>query len=320
MTRANRKPIALEDIAANTLRGDVRDFLLQWIRNLPKAWPQLGEAEQKNVAAAADKQAEALVRHVTNLVGSQGFRSFEVSVGDFQKKGNRLEAKFATPYSRENLIEMAEAGEAGPIMLALVSRDVFEGERAPAKVMKDQPDLMDGEGENAGEQADASGEQQEQVAAAVGEGNAVDPATGEVIEVQPEEGQRQGERLQLTYDAAGEGGPIIEHDDAGDSLAAAEQREALGLGGTGALTQAELDALTPEQKQNVERLEGIQALKPGQAEPINGGGEAGEGVGDGFDGQGHAATPGDAPKRRGRKTTEQRVADNARAVDAGRML
>ncbi len=99
--------------------------------------------------------------------------------------------------------------------------------------------------------------------------------------------------------------------DAGDGLAAAAQREALGLGGIGALSQAELDALTPEQRQNVERLEGIQALKPGQAEPI-----ATAEDGDG----GTVAIPSDAPKRRGRKTTEQRVADNARAVDAGRML
>ena len=318
MTKTSRKqPIALEDIAATTLRGDVRDFLLGWFRNAPKSWPQMSEAEQKNFAAAADKQAEALVRTVTNLVGSQGYRAFEVSVGDFQKKGSRLEAKILATYSRDNLIEMAEAGEAGPILLSLVSMETFQRERAPAKVMADQPDLMDGEGDYA-EEAGASGEQQEQVATAVGEGNAVDPVTGEVIEVQPEDGQRQGERLQLAYDRDGDGGPIIEHEEVGDGLAAAAQREALGLGGTGALTQAELDALTPEQRQNVERLEGIQALKPGQTEPLDGEGEA-----DGDEepeGEGRAAVPSDGPKRRRRRTAEQRTADNAQAAEAGRML
>ena len=316
MRRANpdKKPIALEDIAAGTLRGDVRDFLLGWFRNAPKPWPQMTEAEQKNFVAATDKQAEALVRTVTSLVGSQGYRAFEVSVGDFQKKGNRLEAKILATYSRDNLIEMAEAGEAGPIVLSLVSMETFQRERAPAKVMVDQPDLMDEEGDDGAEQADARGEQQDQVAAATAGGDAVDPATGEVIEVQPEENQRQGEQRLLTYERLDdEAGLVVEHDDAGDGLAAAAQRAALGP-----LTQAELDALSPEQRQNADRLEGIQALKPGQAEPLGGNGD-GRG-GEKPDGEGHAATPSDGPKRRNRRTAEQRTADNARAAEAGRML
>ena len=124
-------------------------------------------------------------------------------------------------------------------------------------------------------------------------------------------------------DADGDGAPPTENGArapqvAGDDLAAAAQREAL-VGGTGALTQAELDAMTPEQRQNVDRLDGIQALKPGQAEPL---GKDGDGQGsDEPDSEGQAATPGDAPKRRGRRrTVDQRVADNARAAEAGRML
>ena len=291
-TAAKKKPIAIEDIAATTLRGDGRDFLMGWFRNTPKPWPQMSQAEQANFASAADKQAETLVRAVTNLIGAQGFRSFEVSVGDFQKKGNRLEAKIAAPYSRDNLIEMAEAGESGPIVLSLVSLETYQGERAPAKVMPDQPDLIV-EGEDDGEQAsDASAANAPMADADLAAGQTVDPETGEIINVAPEDGQRQGEQRLLTYGGERSGQSAEQGEGAGAELAAGHQGEAL--------SQAELDALSPEQRANAERLQGVKTLKPGEAEPIQEGG---------------------APKkRRGRRPTEQRTADNAKAAEAGRML
>lgn len=296
---SKKTPPAIEDIAAATLRGDVRDFLMGWFRNTPKPWPQMSEAEQKNFASAADRQAETLVRAVTNLVGSQGFRSFAVSVGDFQKKANRLEAKISAPYSRENLIEMAEAGEAGPIVLSMVSLEQFEGERAPAKVMPDQPDLIDDEGDGAQqEQQAASGETQEADLAA---GETFDPETGEIITVEPEDGQRQGERRLLTYEGSGTERGDVEQPDLsggpGDDLAARYQ--------AGALTGAELAAMTPEQRESAELLQGMRQHDASHAERIDG---------DESDGAE------EAPKRRRRRTAEQRTADNARAAETGRMI
>ena len=94
---------------------------------------------------------------------------------------------------------------------------------------------------------------------------------------------------------------------AGDDLAAGHQ--AAALGDTGAQ-----DALTPEQRANVDRLEGIQQLQPGDGEPIEDG-DAGEDAG-----QEQTASGLRKPKRRGRRSAEQRTADNARAADAGRMI
>ena len=277
--RADRPPLAIEDIAAATLTGDVRDFMMQWARNLPKPWAKMSEREQHDFVNAAGRQAESLVRKVTGLVGSQAFRNFEVSVGDFSKKGNRIEAKISAPYSRENIVEMAEAGEAGPIVLSLVSAEQFRGERAPASVMPDQPDLMDDDEAGADEpdapqESDGGATAEPELVDAAAEKQDVplhDPETGEIIEVSPEENQRQGEQKLLTYEQPG------------DELATAHQDDAL--------SQAEVEALSPDQRANYEKLSGIKPVAPAADQ--------------------QASDDADKPKRRGRKTAEQRTADNA---------
>ncbi len=85
----------------------------------------------------------------------------------------------------------------------------------------------------------------------------------------------------------------------GDDLAAAHQADAIG--GSESLSEDKIEALSPEQRQNVERLQGIAATDVDEGERID---EAEEGGG---------ATVA-KPKRRGRRSVEQRVADNTAAV------
>ena len=97
----------------------------------------------------------------------------------------------------------------------------------------------------------------------------------------------------------------------GDDVAASHQAEALG-GGEVAQDAGEGTG-SAEQRENVEGLQDIQRLEAGEGEPIDAAG------GEGGDGETTAEAEA-KPKRRGRRSTEQRVADNARATEAGRML
>ena len=50
------------DLAANTLTGDVRDFLLDRVKTLGKPWAAMSEDEQSDQIHAAKSAAEHLVK------------------------------------------------------------------------------------------------------------------------------------------------------------------------------------------------------------------------------------------------------------------
>lgn len=261
MPTATYQRPALEDIAADTMTGDVREFFLNWFKASPKAWPQMSEREQEAFRDACARQSEALVRKVTQIVGAQDHLSLEITTRDFNRKGERLEAKITTPYSLANLDALARASDAGPIVLSVVSLDQYRGERAPARIMKDQPDLMD------------------------------DVAEGET------EADRDG-----AVEATEQVGHVPDATAADDALATDQQQaalaEAVGDGGTEVADDQQDQPLGPEAQANTDLLAGIQPLDASAAEPL-------------------ADRTAPAPKKRGkRRTVEQRVADNAAAVDS----
>lgn len=129
------------ELAADTLKGDVRDVLLGHIRALPKPWPQMSEQEQEDAIIRAERLADDLVRRAVDLAASKGFAHFPVSLGKFTV-GDNIEGKFTAAFTFENLDGLASRKG---LTVVLVPRDVseFMGERAPAVAEKDQPTIFD---------------------------------------------------------------------------------------------------------------------------------------------------------------------------------
>ncbi|MFG1247290.1 hypothetical protein [Xanthobacter flavus] len=150
------------EIAADTLRGDVRDVLLGHIRALPKPWPQMSEQEKEDAIVRAERLADDLVRKAVDLAASKGFPHFPVQLGKFTV-GDSIEGKFSAAFSHENLDGLASRKG---LSVVLVPRDVTEflGEKAAAVPERDQPSIFDDDDFADSEDGDDEDEEQDDAA------------------------------------------------------------------------------------------------------------------------------------------------------------
>lgn len=133
-------------LAAETLRGDIRDKILDDIARDMPCWTKLSEHDQKKFIGRADSIAYQVVREATKLVAHQGFAHLTVSTGKWSvKDGIKLEVNASS--SVDDITKLAEHGS-GSAVLVLAEASVFYGQRADALAEKDQPELpiADGDG------------------------------------------------------------------------------------------------------------------------------------------------------------------------------
>lgn len=123
--------------AAATLRGDLRDLMLRGVIGMPKPWPQMTEAEQTATAQYLDAMAAEIIARVCVLVHSQGRQHAvckveKVTVNDACRailSMNLQQAAGLIPFTKQLVTVM-------PLDL-----NAFMGQRAPAHVMPDEPEL-----------------------------------------------------------------------------------------------------------------------------------------------------------------------------------
>lgn len=126
------------DLAAETLQGDIRDWLLGHMRMMQKPWPKLSEREQTDAIHAANAAASSLVRKAVRIAAGHGFERIEVTVGKFGVKEGEITAQFVCAATDQNILKVVHAGQS---VLVLADPSMFDGERAPARADKDQPEL-----------------------------------------------------------------------------------------------------------------------------------------------------------------------------------
>lgn len=141
----------LVDLAQQTLTGDVRDHLLQFIKTNkdPLPFSALSEVKQREVVESAERFADRLVKEVVGIVAADGRESLRFSLKGIQQstKGN-IQVKLETPFTEDawNLL-----GPASTVELVVADSRRYEGERRPGftHVSKDQPDLpIEGDGDD----------------------------------------------------------------------------------------------------------------------------------------------------------------------------
>ncbi len=74
-------------LAAETLRGDIRDKILDDIARDMPCWTKLSEREQKKFIGRADSIAYLVVREATKLVAHQGFAPPDRLHGQVEREG-----------------------------------------------------------------------------------------------------------------------------------------------------------------------------------------------------------------------------------------
>lgn len=135
---SDNKEQTVTELAAETLTGDIRDFLLGHMRNMQKPWAQMAENEQRSMIAMCEKSADNLVRGAVGIVSARNFERVHVHVGKFGVKDGMIKAEFTCQASHDNLLSIADAEGA---VLVLASAEAFEGQRGAATADPDEPEL-----------------------------------------------------------------------------------------------------------------------------------------------------------------------------------
>lgn len=139
-TYADEKVNAHEvEIAAETLRGDVRDAMLSRIHNLQRPWKAMTEDQQAEVAAAMDQCARDLVTKATQLIAANGRKTITATVDSITvKDGIKVVAK--VPMTEESLLSLGLA-QGHAILIVAAASENYDGERGPAHTDPDQQSL-----------------------------------------------------------------------------------------------------------------------------------------------------------------------------------
>lgn len=129
----------IADMAADTLRGDVRDAMLSWFKATPKPWSQMGEQEQRNFAETTDRVARNLIKQACQIIAAAERPCIVAKLVEYKEKDG-VEAKLKLASTGEVVASLHEA--CGKEVLIVTSgAEEFEGEEGPAEIDADQPDF-----------------------------------------------------------------------------------------------------------------------------------------------------------------------------------
>lgn len=132
-------------IAADTLSGDLRDFLLDRQRqdHNPLPWQLRAETEQRAAIEAADRAARAWVRRAVDLIAADGKPAARGSLVKLQAKDG-LQMQVNIPASdplRHALMDHVGAG----VLVTIADVQKFDGARGAVPVLNDQRGIFDDE-------------------------------------------------------------------------------------------------------------------------------------------------------------------------------
>ncbi len=126
-------------VESDTMFGDVRDAILDRIRNLQKPWQQMTEREQRDMVESVSIVARSLVSRAVALVSKDGRRTIEAQIESVTIKDG-VKAVLKCSKKADDIHELSEC--VGSLVLVVTnSAENYMGEKAPAKVDPDQPQL-----------------------------------------------------------------------------------------------------------------------------------------------------------------------------------
>jgi hypothetical protein len=140
-------------LAAKTLAGDLRDLMLESVKQQQKPWQQLSETEQASVISLFDWESKNVVKRIAAQIAAAGCATVTGQL-DSVKLGKSLELKVLVSRSSVGRHDLIDA-QAGDVLIAIPNVDRFMGERKPAKADPDAPELPIDLGEEAQDEARA---------------------------------------------------------------------------------------------------------------------------------------------------------------------
>lgn len=126
-------------LAADTLRGDIRDALISWFKAQPKHWSAMNEKEQIDLADAADRYSTELVKDACKIIAANERPTIVAKLVEYGEKDG-VKAKLELPSKGEVVAALHEAC-GREVLLVTSGAEEFLGEAKPAEIDRDQPEL-----------------------------------------------------------------------------------------------------------------------------------------------------------------------------------
>lgn len=131
-----------DELQLETLRGDIRDAMLNRIRHMKTSWSLCTEAEQAEIVNGLELAAKNLVRGVVRELTAHEFPHAVVTLGEVKIGGTKgIEAKITCPNIEVNRNTLGDhVGEL--VQIVMIDSDKFLGERDSADIQPDQGDMF----------------------------------------------------------------------------------------------------------------------------------------------------------------------------------
>jgi hypothetical protein len=159
-TALDRMAGIVDDLELSTgeLVFDVRDFLLDTIKQRPKPWSSTSQAEQRDVAAACEHSATELIRKIVEAVAARGVVPVRVLLTKVTLGDDIVIAGKVKTYSddeADKAVMILHKAHGKHVMLTVASVEDYRGEGRDAETDVDEPPLdfeaQDDEGFEPGE-------------------------------------------------------------------------------------------------------------------------------------------------------------------------
>jgi hypothetical protein len=138
---------AHDDVELNndSLVFDLRDALLEVVKRMPQPWGQTPEAGQRDIAAALEHAADAVVAKAVDLIRANGAESIRALLVSYAEKGGDVTASLKIkPYTvedSENAILSLHRASGKHVLITVASAADFKRERTDPKTDPDAPPL-----------------------------------------------------------------------------------------------------------------------------------------------------------------------------------
>ena len=138
-------------VARDTMVGDLRDCMLDFLRHNTSAlpWNMLPEQQQRDTIEKVTKAAEVAVARAVHIIATDGRTAIVGELIKIQvKDGIQVQVNLSKhDPQRHELID----AQGKAVLLVVAGAEGYGGARAPVKVDPDPKTLLDGEGDAAGE-------------------------------------------------------------------------------------------------------------------------------------------------------------------------
>jgi glutamate 5-kinase len=129
------------DIAAETLTGDMRDFMLDRLRHEQnkRPWHERSEAEQRDTVHQVESACREMARKAVEIIAAGGLRTIKATIEQVTVKDG-IKATLTMSKFDENRHNLIDA-TGSTVLIVVADPEDFTGERAPVEIKPDNPGL-----------------------------------------------------------------------------------------------------------------------------------------------------------------------------------